>query len=235
MRSFAQMTSVPSDIDALVVERAIQEPEVLARAVLQCPLMGQHPLKYGDPRVRGFLFEVGTSPAHLRRLEEDAPGLADLLRRFRRPDSNLFTLSVNQYPPTDADSFLLKPHVDRRYATAGFDLDLMPDSTTVFFLAFPASGLGGELVVFPKAAFDRGPASFSRRQAGRTAALYKGLCVEPVPGRACTLEGPVPHAVIGYEAPEEGPWRSVCVLAQFTVPSDQVEAAPYRCLSQRTS
>lgn len=220
-------------INANIIDGAISNPDETAHRLLECPLMGKHPLPYGDSRVRGFMIEMVNASAHWQHLEHDVQALVEPFQEFRQPCCNLFTLAVNQYPPTNADNFLLKPHVDRRYRSTEFDLDLRPVCTTIFFLAFPEGAIGGELVAFPNAAFTGVHDAIPREGARRTVAHYDGLCVEPIPGHACTLVGPVPHALIGYEAPEEGAWRLVFVLAQFSVPDGIAETATYRCISKR--
>ncbi len=197
--------------------------------------MGKHPISYGDPRVRGFMLEFTDSATHLQRLQQDVPALWPVFQRFQDNACHLFTLAVNQYPPTDSESFLLKPHIDRRYGSTGFDPHVMPSSTTVGFLAFPPRGQGGELVVFPGPEPQAASNSIPRDGAREWVRQHQGHLIEPKPGRACVLMGALPHAVIGYaDSPADGltdSWRMVWVLAQFSVPPDVAHATPYRMLS----
>lgn len=218
-----------------VIEQAVPNHADISAQMLGSPWMGKHPISYGDPRVRGFMMEFADNAAHFQQLQEDAPDLSSVFQRFRDDTCNLFTLAVNQYPPTDSESFLMKPHIDRRYGSASFDPHVLPRSTMVGFLAFPASGRGGELVVLPEPGIQSANSSIPREGARAWVAQHRGHLIEPRPGRACVLIGALPHAVIGYEGNSGDGWRMVWVLAQFLVPSDVARATPYRRLSAAES
>lgn len=219
--------------DVKIIENAIANPMIVSQQILDSGLMGKHPLPYGDPRVRGFVAEFTSSTDDLNLLKQDALPLWEPFDTFRQKDCNLFTIAVNQYPPTDADSFLLKPHIDRRFRNNSFDLELFPVCTSVLFLDFPAQGEGGELVTFPDTRLFDSTDEISRTNARGTVEKFNGRLIAPQPGRACLLWGPVPHAVIGYKSSFEDAWRMVCVFAQFKIPEHLLGAISYRILKEK--
>lgn len=198
---------------ASVTDHAISEPGPLASALRA--YLGPHPVPQSDARTRGLLVELSDHPDDRVRLQAELPPLGALLPLIPREAGTLCVLAVNETPPTSPDSFLLRPHVDRRYLPEGFS-GRPPRSTTVVFLDFPPAGQGGELVLFPRGAFD-GREPPPRDDASRTVARARGQLVAPWPGRACRFEGDLPHAVLGYTAPEGSPWRLAIVLAVLDV------------------
>jgi hypothetical protein len=210
------------------IENAVIDAVKISKALNLRAVMGRHPITYADPRVRGFMLEMRKTPQNFTRLSHELPELFVPLSRFEEHESNFILLAVNQYPPTDRDEFLLKPHIDRNYQNKIFDLELAPLSTVVAFLDFPECAVGGELVVFPAEAFSESSESIPRENARSTVERYEGQLVQPVPGSACILRGPVIHAVLGYEAPVESRWRTVLVIAQFHIPDDAAVFSPFR-------
>ncbi|MFP2924064.1 2OG-Fe(II) oxygenase [Pyxidicoccus sp. 3LG] len=198
---------------ANVIDKAIAEPGALASALRKH--LGPHPVPQSDARTRGLMVELSAHPEDRARLQAELPALSALLPLVSLEPGILCVLAVNETPPTSPDSFLLRPHVDRRYLPEGFS-ERAPRTTTVVFLDFPPEGQGGELVIFPRGAFD-GREAPPREDARRTVAQAGGLLVEPRPGRACRFEGDLPHAVLGYAAPEGQPWRLAIVLAELDV------------------
>ncbi|MCY1022996.1 hypothetical protein [Pyxidicoccus sp. MSG2] len=161
-----------------------------------------------------MLLELSGGPAGHAWLRAELPELAGLFTRFAGDADSLYVLAVNETPPTAPDRFLLRPHVDRRWlGDDGFG-SAPPRWTTMVYLDFPSAAIGGELAVFPRGAFEAsGPVS--REGARETVERHQGLLVTPRPGRACRLSGELPHAVLGYSAATEGPWRLAIVLAEF--------------------
>ncbi|MFP2904960.1 2OG-Fe(II) oxygenase [Pyxidicoccus sp. 3LFB2] len=206
----------PMDVD----DSAISDPAALARALR--PRLVPHPVPQSDPRTRGLLLEVGGGAEGHKWLRAELPALAGLFARFAGDADSLYVLAVNETPPTAPDRFLLRPHVDRRWLGDGFGSST-PRWTTVVFLDFPTDAQGGELVVFPVGAFDDAE-PVPRDGARRTVERHQGVLVTPKPGRACRLSGDVPHAVLGYTAAPERPWRLAIVLAEFA--HDSAEPPP---------
>ena len=89
-----------------------------------------------------------------------------------------------------------------------------PRWTAVVFLDFPRTGQGGELVVFPRGAFDDGD-PVPRENAHATITAAGGCPITPQPGRICHLAGDLPHAVLCYSADEGDCRRLALVLAEF--------------------
>lgn len=176
------------------------------------PLIGPHPVPQSDPRTRGLLVEVSGDEDEYARLRDELPALGPLLALAPPRPERLVVIAINETPPTSPESFLLRPHVDRRYLPRGFS-GKPPLVTTVVFLDFPPDGNGGELVVFPRGAFTG--AAPPREGARALVAAAGGLVVEPRPGRACRFDGDRPHAVIGYSAHAAAPWRLAAVIAEL--------------------
>ena len=192
---------------------ALADPAALARALR--PTLGRHPVPQSDSRTRGLLLEVGADGDAQAHLRAEMPVLGELLARLAHAADGLYVLAVNETPPSPPDSFLLRPHVDRRWTEEGFGRT-PPRWTTVAFLDFPATGEGGELAVFPPDAFDECSA-VARHNARQTVADRRGLLVAPRPGRACRFAGTLPHAVLGYAAAPDEAWRTAVVLAEFAL------------------
>jgi hypothetical protein len=201
---------------ATITDDAIGDCRALASALRR--LLGPHPVPQSDPRTRGLLVEVSGDPDDHARLRDDLPPLGPLLALAPPSPGRLVVIAINETPSTSPESFLLRPHVDRRFLPRGFT-GKPPHVTTVVFLDFPDEGRGGELVVFPRGAFSG--AAAPRDDARRTVAEAGGLLVKPVPGRACRFDGDRPHAVIGYSASARVPWRLAAVIAQFTSVPDE--------------
>lgn len=201
---------VGAPLFATIADDAILDPRALASALR--PLLGPHPVPQSDPRTRGLLVEASGDPNDRARLRDELPPLEPLLALAPPHPERLVVIAINETPPTSPESFLLRPHIDRRYLPHGF-ANNPPLVTNVVFLDFPPGGRGGELVVFPCGSFtDFAP---SREGARSLVAAVGGLLVEPRPGRRCRFDGDRPHAVIGYCAPEAAPWRLVAVIAEF--------------------
>jgi hypothetical protein len=160
-----------------------------------------------------LIVEFGGESTGLALLLTGAPELGELVTMFTREPDAIYVLAANETPPSSPDSFMLRPHVDRRWLGDGFGRQ-PPRSTTVVFLDFPSTGQGGELAVFPRGAFDD-TASVSRDDARQTVMLKRGALVAPMPGRACRFAGDLPHAALGYSAAPGDPWRLAVVLAEF--------------------
>ncbi|QSQ26373.1 hypothetical protein JY651_16180 [Pyxidicoccus parkwayensis] len=204
-----------------VDDSALADPAGLARALR--PRLGEHPVPQSDPRTRGLLLELGGAQEGHAWLQSDLPELAELFARFADNADALHVLAVNETPPTAPDSFLLRPHVDRRWlGDDGFGT-ATPRWTTVVFVDFPASARGGELVVFPRGAFDDAE-PVPRDGARAKVARHQGVLVAPRPGRACRMAGDLPHAVIGYSTATEDAWRLAIVIAEFA--RDAAEPPP---------
>lgn len=163
--------------------------------------------------------EFGGEADELARLRAEAPELFEAAARFAREPDAVYVLAVNETPPSSPDNFMLRPHVDRRWLGNGFGCS-PPRWTTVAFVDFPAAGRGGELIVFPREAFDDA-AYEPRNDARRTVARKHGALVAPRPGRVCRFAGDLPHAALGYSAAPDDPWRLVIVLAEFAHDSSE--------------
>lgn len=196
-------------------ENAVREPVALAAALREN--LGRHPVPQSDPRTRGLLVEFDNVPAGRERLRQELPAVAQVLDQIGGHEAPALVLAVNEYPPTSSDSFLMMPHVDRRYTSAGF-APVCPIQTTVVVLDFPSGGIGGELVVFSEESLHL---SFppGRADARAAVARARGHLLPPLPGTAYELPGSQPHAVLGYEAPPGASWRLVVVIAEFTASS----------------
>lgn len=190
--------------------------------------MGLHPIPYSDPRVQGFILELRKTPENIDRLSREIPEMLAPLKRFEDRESDLALIAINRYPPTSKNDFILKPHIDRQYHHAKFNLELAPTSTVVVFLDFPDDASGGELVVFPTRSPEDFPDSIPRENARSTVKQYGGELFLPTPGSACVLKGPVIHGVIGYEASTDCRWRTVLVIAQFKLPPVMSTFSPYQ-------
>lgn len=195
-----------------VDDGAAGDPAALARALR--PRLGPHPVPQSDARTRGLILEVGGGPDGHAWLRTELPALGELFARFAGGPDAIHVLAVNETPPTSPDSFLLRPHADRRWLGDGFG-PTPPRWTTVVFLDFPEGGRGGELAVFPRDAFE-GAEPVPRDGARQTVERTRGVLVPPRPGRACRFPGELPHAVLGYLAPPQSAWRLALVLAEFS-------------------
>jgi len=216
------MLSLPC-LPISVLDGAIAGPAALAGALR--PRLGPHPVPQSDPRVRGLLLEFGAGADDLALLRAEAPELVALVAQFAREPEAIYALAVNETPPSSPDSFMLRPHVDRRWLGDGFGC-APPRWTTVVFLDFPPTGQGGELVVFPREAFDDAE-PVSRNDARQTVMSKRGALVAPLPGRACRLAGDLPHAALGYSAAPDDPWRLALVLAEFARNPDDPTFLPH--------
>jgi hypothetical protein len=204
----------------VVDDGAIAEPAALARALR--PRLAPHQVPQSDPRTRGLLMELRGGPDGHASLRAQLPELPGLFTRFAGDADAIYVLAVNETPPTAPDRFLLRPHVDRRWLGDGFG-STPPRWTTMVYLDLPTDACGGELAVFPRGAFDAAE-PVSRDGARQTVERHQGVLVTPKPGRACRLSGELPHAVLGYSAPTEGPWRLAIVIAEFA--RDPTEPPP---------
>ncbi|HKF49959.1 MAG TPA: hypothetical protein VKB38_21530 [Terracidiphilus sp.] len=175
--------------------------------------LGPHPVPQSDLRTRGLLVEMNASEEHRGRLRSELPELAAVKDALSGSWPDLLVLAVNETPPTDADTFLMMPHVDRRYAAEGF-AHAMPERTTVVVLDFPEDGVGGELVAFDAGRL-RQYSPDSRLGARAAVERAGGQLLPPIPGTAYELAGHLPHAVLGYETNRGTPWRMVVVIAEF--------------------
>jgi hypothetical protein len=196
-----------------MVEHAIADPGALAVALR--PRLGPHPVPQGDPRARGLMVEIADPERDGARILADLPELGPLLALVTPDSATICVVAVNESPPSAPDSFYLRPHVDRRYHEGRF-AGAPPRATTILFLDFPPAGRGGELVIFPRGAFAGGAPA--RDGARRVVADAGGFVVAPRPGRACSFDGDLPHAALGYDAPPGGPLRLAAVIARFARP-----------------
>lgn len=195
------------DIDGLaIVDDAVAEPRSLARALRG--LLGPHPIPQSDPRTRGQVVTLDPAPTHAEQLQAVPEPLRGLFARFCKNPAASYILAVNETPPGEPDQFLMRPHLDRVGPSR-----ILPQTTTVVFLDFPKGAPGGQLVVFPREAAAR-CGGVLRANARQTAADLGGILIDPIPGRATTLSGDLPHAVISY-ASESECWRQVAVLSEF--------------------
>ena len=194
-----------------IIDNAVADPAGLARALR--PALSVHPVRQSDPRTRGLLLETSHRPADQASLRATAPALIPIFDTFATDPDAIYLLAVNETPPVQPDGFLMRPHIDRLWRAGSF-VGGAARRTTVVFLHFPPTGTGGELVVFPAGAFDDG-AAVPRHSARGVVAARGGVPVEPRPGRACTMAGHLPHAVLGYTAPAHAAWRLTVVVAEF--------------------
>jgi len=192
-------------------ENLLREPSLLAKELRQ--RLGVHPVPQSDSRTRGLLVELNNSQAHRDRLRQELPALAEILQSVGDTRPPTLVLAVNETPATHSDSFLMMPHLDRRYRAKGF-ANATPERTTVVMLDFPSEGVGGELVVFLEEALRENPPN-SRSGARAAVSRAQGHLLSPRPGTAYVLPGTQPHAVLGYEAPSGAPRRLVVVIAEF--------------------
>jgi hypothetical protein len=199
-----------------VVDGAITDPSSLAAALR--PTLTRHPVPQSDPRTRGLLLETSWRAADRANLRATTPALVSIFERFATASDAGYLLAVNETPPGQPDDFLMRPHIDRLWRAGGF-AGGPPRRTTVVFLHFPPTGTGGELVVFgPDAFANRADVAVPRSRARDTVAKHGGVLVKPQPGRACTMAGHLPHAVLGYSAPAHEAWRLAVVMAEFAPP-----------------
>jgi hypothetical protein len=201
----------PPSLPMTVIEDAVGDPRGLARTLRSH--LGPHPVPQSDPRTRGMMMEI-EGAEDLARLRVRFPALAALVDRFAGDPDAVYVVAVNDTPPSPPDAFFMRPHVDRRWMPGGGFAGAAPRWTNVVFLDFPEDGDGGELVVFPPGAFPPGRA-VPREDARRTLRAAGGVTVQPRPGHACRMAGHLPHAVLGYAAREESPWRLAVVVAEF--------------------
>ena len=203
------------------MEDAIADPIALARDLR--PLLTRHPVPQSDERTRGMMFEFGW-----RKGKSDngaspdwanVPALRTLLALFTGAPDAINILAINENPPAPPDSFMLRPHVDRRWLGDGFGRHA-PLFTAVVFLDFPSGRAGGELVVFAPDAFAQAEPP-GRDDARATLALHGGMLITPRPGRLCRFAGHHPHAVLGYDGGANEPWRMSAVLAEFVARPDE--------------
>jgi len=159
------------------------------------------------------MIEMGSAEMHRARLQEEQPALAEVLNSVGDTHPDCLVIAVNETPPTHSDSFLMMPHIDRRYLAHGFTA-AAPERTTAIMLEFPQGGVGGEFVVFDEETL-RANTPASREQARAAVAKAGGALLPPVPGTAYVLPGAQPHAVLGYDAPFDAVWRLVVVIAEF--------------------
>ncbi len=200
-----------------MIDDAVADPTELATTLR--PKLSAHPVPQSDPRTRGLLVETAGLSDDRAWLGLELWGLGERLAGFAAEPGAVFVIAVNETPPTSPDCFLLRPHVDRRWLAGGF-ARRPPSWTTVVFLEFPPRGFGGELVVFPRGAFEDS-APVPRKDARGTVVHRGGVLIPPRPGRACRFAGDLPHAVLGYSAAPDDAWRLAIVIAKFTPDPDE--------------
>jgi hypothetical protein len=198
-------------VPVTILDDAITHPAAIA-ATLR-PNLKQHPVPQSDPRTRGLMMEATGNNEFLDLTHIRIPELCETVRQFAHDQRAIYVLAVNETPPTSPDIFFMRPHVDRRWLGNGFGA-APPRWTAVAFLDFPRSGLGGELVVFPRGAFDHA-VPVAREEARATITTAEGRIIPPQPGRICHMAGDLPHAVLGYSAAESDCQRLALVLAEF--------------------
>jgi hypothetical protein len=194
---------------------AVADPQAMAAALR--PLLARHPVPQSDARTRGMMLEFGWGDGKPEWV--DVPALATLLALFTGAPDAVNILAVNENPPAPPDTFMLRPHVDRRWLPGGFGRHA-PRWTAVVFLDFPCGGEGGELAVFPADAFDHVEPG-GREDARRAVTRHDGVLVAPQPGRLCRFAGNHPHAVLGYTCASRDAWRLTAVLAEFAPRADE--------------
>jgi hypothetical protein len=207
-------------MDVQLVEDAIADPTSLARDLR--PLLTRHPVPQSDARTRGMIFEFGWDQDKSGNDTPDwanVPALRTLLALFTGAADAINILAINENPPAPPDSFMLRPHVDRRWLGDGFGRHA-PRFTAIVFLDFPTGRTGGEFVVFPPDAWAHAE-PVGRDDARRTVALHGGMLITPRPGRLCRFAGHHPHAVLGYDGAANEPWRMSAVLAEFAPRADE--------------
>jgi hypothetical protein len=208
-------------MDVQLVEDAIADPIALARDLR--PLLARHPVPQSDARTRGMIVEFGWG----RNMSGNGkppgwtnlPALRTLLALFTGARDAINILAINENPPAPPDSFMLRPHVDRRWLGDGFGRHA-PRWTAVAFLDFPPRGQGGELVVFAPDAFAQAEPA-GREDARRIVETHGGMLIAPKPGRLCRFAGVHPHAVLGYGCAPHDSWRMTAVLAEFAPHPDE--------------
>ena len=217
-------------MDVQLTDDAIADPGTLATALR--PLLTRHPVPQSDERTRGMILEFGWGQGKLDngkldngKLDDckpawaDVPALRTLLALFTGATDAINILAINENPPHPSDSFMLRPHVDRRWLGDGFGRHA-PRWTAVAFLDFPAGRAGGELVVFPPDAFAQAEPA-GRDDARRTVESHGSMLITPKPGRLCRFAGHHPHAVLGYDGTPTDAWRMSAVLAEFAPRPDE--------------
>ena len=198
---------------------AIVDPKGLATALR--PLLTRHPVPQSDERTRGMILEFGWGES--KPSWADVPALNTLLGLFTGETDAINILAINENPPASPDTFMLRPHGFGRHA---------PRWTAVAFLDFPPGGKDGELVVFPRDAFDRADPP-AREDARQAVARHAGILIEPRPGRLCRFAGYHPHAVLGYTSQPGDAWRLAAVLAEFSPREDEPSAREVVCRPNR--
>jgi len=209
-----------NDQNVALVDDAIADPKALASALR--PLLTRHPVPQSDERTRGMIFEFGWAAGESdsgKPASADVPALRILLALFTGEKDAINILAINETPPAPPDTFMLRPHVDRRWLPDGFGRHA-PRWTAVAFLDFPPGGQGGELVVFPPDAFAQAEPA-GRDDARRAVKSHGGMLIAPRPGRLCRFAGAHPHAVLGYDCAPDAPWRMTAVLAEFAPQPDE--------------
>ena len=204
----------------MLQDDAIADPKALASALR--PLLTRHPVPQSDERTRGMIVEFGWGDGKSDDGTPDwadVPALRTLLALFTGAQDAINILAINENPPAPADTFMLRPHVDRRWLPDGFGRHA-PRWTAVAFLDFPPGGQGGELVVFPPDAFAQAEPA-GRDAARRAVRTHGGMLVTPKPGRLCRFAGEHPHAVLGYDCAPDARWRMTAVLAEFAPRPDE--------------
>jgi len=212
-------------MDTQLTDDAIADPQALAVALR--PLLTRHPVPQSDERTRGMIVEFGWGEGKLDNGTSDdgtpdwaeVPALRMLLALFTGARDAINILAINENPPAAPDSFMLRPHVDRRWLPDGFGRHA-PRWTAVAFLDFPPGGRGGELVVFSPDAFAQAEPP-GRADARRTVEAHRGMLIAPKPGCLCRFAGAHPHAVLGYACAPTDPWRMTAVLAEFAPCADE--------------
>ena len=177
------------------------------------PLLRPHPVPQSDARTRGFLVQFRKETA--QETFQHLPLLYGFLQA-QVTGGREYLLALNQTPPTNDNDFAMRPHVDRKWEKSEFDTQA-PLFTTVLFLDFPATGSGGELVIFENCSEAQLQAldGIDRKNARQQLPQFDPLLVAPVPGRSCRFGGHLPHAVLGYCSPEHEIWRLSMILAEF--------------------
>lgn len=195
-----------------IIDNAIPNLEQLRLEII--PMLGPHPVPQSDERTKGMIVQFNKRT--VRDYFERLPLLQALIQPFITKENGDYILAVNQTPPTHDDDFLMRPHIDRRWQEHDFSSDA-PTWTKVMFLDFPGDGKGGELLVFEHTneQIMEQLDAINRINARSAWAMYKPYIVDPIPGRICTFQGQLPHAVMGYTTHENEIWRLSIILAEF--------------------